>query len=80
MTDAVIDPRPLPTDDPIVIADDLRPAVAGRPGRGGLWLTIGGAVLLGLLVFLVVRRKPEGPVRVRPSAATATGSPCEIHA
>jgi hypothetical protein len=53
MTDAAAgDPRPLPSDDPVDVETDLRPAVAKREGGSGTALIAGGAVLLGLLVFL----------------------------
>ncbi len=68
------DPRPAPID-----SDLARPAVAARASGRGVWLSVGAAVVLGLIVLvtLVSRRgaTPEAASRVAPAATIAAPPP-----
>lgn len=46
------DPRGMPAEVGAIAADDGRPAVAARGRPAGVWLIVGGAILLGALAFL----------------------------
>lgn len=67
------DPRVRPDSaaPSLISADDLRSAVAAGSPRGGLGLIIGGAVLLGLLAFIILSSQRHAPV----TAATLASSP-----
>jgi len=67
------DPRVRPDSaaPSLISAGDLRSAVAAGSPRGGLGLIIGGAVLLGLLAFIILSSQRHAPVK----AATLASSP-----
>jgi len=76
------DPRPSPSDQVAEEVGQLRPRVAGRAGGAGLWLAVGGAVLLGALVllFLIGRRHAANDVDAvnTPATIAAPAPPPEL--
>ena len=55
------DPRPAPVDEAVTLdqIEDARPQVAATRARGGLWLTVLGAVALGGLAFAWISASRE---------------------
>ncbi len=68
------DPRPRPSDEavPVDSSGVRRPEVAGASTGPGLWLVIGGAVLMGLLVFLWLSSHRTSAPRDVSAAAVAS--------
>ena len=72
-----LDPRPAPSDNASAVdsAGAMRPAVASASASSPPWLVGGGAVLLGLLVFLWLSSHRPGPLKeVRGTVPVETAS------
>lgn len=71
----VTDPRPVPGDQvpPIDIGDSLRPTVAGAESRNGLWLALGVAAILGIVVFVWLSAQRADKARSAAADSLTTG-------
>ncbi|WP_426030010.1 type IV secretion system protein VirB10 [Caulobacter sp. DWP3-1-3b2] len=69
------DPRPLPSDQepPIDIGESLRPAVAGAESKNGLWLALGVAAILAIVMFVWLSAQRADRTRLANAQLGAAG-------